>query len=123
MREALVAKVGCCMMCGARPVKGSDWPGHRLCVHEIANGPLRQKCLDHLPSLLVLCWSCNGGPANDASDWPEARQLALIKVLDPERYDLKAHNALVNPRAPLRITEKEVSHYADALRIGGWGRR
>ena len=112
-RQALIALVGECEMCGARPVQGSTWAGRRLCVHEIVGGPHRQALLDRRHSTLVLCWLCNGGPAEDKSLWPEARQLALLKRSRPEDYDLAAHNACINPRAPRRVTEEEVRIYLE----------
>lgn len=111
LREALIAEVGCCEMCGARPVPGSAWPGHRLCVHEICGGPYRQKLLDKRHSTLVLCWLCNGGPAEDSAQWPESRQLALLKHSRPTDYNLAAHNAEINPRAPRRVEQHEVEQW------------
>ncbi|HDY64795.1 MAG TPA: hypothetical protein ENH84_01005 [Phycisphaerae bacterium] len=83
----------------------------QLCCHEIACGTHRQKALDKPYALLVLCWWCNGYVVTDKGAWPEARQLALLKRRSPEDYDLVAYNLLVNPRAPNRITEKEVDAY------------
>lgn len=112
VRTALLARHRRCMICGRSPV--DPWRGlprecSELCVHEIANGPHRQKALDKPYALLVLCWHCNAEAVEDKRQWPEARQLALLRALAPEDYDLVAYNALVNPRAPNRITEEEVS--------------
>jgi hypothetical protein len=108
-RDALIAKVRCCERCGLAG-QGYGHPNVRLCVHEIANGPLRQKALDQPYAVLVLCWPCNE-LATDKGTWPEAEQLACLKINRPEDYDLVAYNRLVNERAPNRITEEEVDHY------------
>lgn len=102
-REALVRRIGRCEHCGT---------GRKLCVHEIANGPNRQKALDQAYAVLVLCWNCNGGPFENKGEWPEARQLALLLKNRPEDFNLAAYLKLTNPRAPLRITMEEVLEYA-----------
>ncbi len=84
-----------------------------LVVHEIANGPNRQAALDKPFACLVLCWWCNGHVVTDKSQWPESRQLATLRRCIPENYDLVAYNALVNPRAPLRITQDEVDAWRE----------
>ena len=78
-----------------------------LCVHEIARGPLRQKALDKEYATLVVCGFCHE-LVGDKSQWPEARQLAVLKRSRPDDFDLAAYNALVNPRAPNRIAIEEV---------------
>jgi len=108
-RDALIAKVRCCERCGLAG-QGYGHPNVRLCVHEIANGPLRQKALDQPYAVLVLCWPCNE-LATDKGTWPEAEQLACLKINRPEDYDLVAYNRLVNERAPNRITEEEVDQF------------
>jgi hypothetical protein len=95
-----------CMVCGRR---------RDLSVHEIASGANRQKALDKRFALLVVCWECNSGCLKDRRSWPEARQLALLKVKSPEDYDLRAYNDLVNPRAPNRITEEEVENFTKTI--------
>lgn len=99
-RDSLIQQVGRCERCGTRRA--------RLCVHEIANGPLRQKALDKPYAVLVLCWPCNG-LATDKGTWSEAAQLKCLKESRPDHYDLASYNFLVNPRAPERITEAEVA--------------
>ena len=104
-RQDLVAQVGCCEHCGVQAIqRGRET---KLCVHEIANGPLRQKALDKPYAVLVLCWPCNL-LATDKGRWSEAAQLACLQRSRPDHYDLVAYNHLVNPRAPLRITQDEV---------------
>lgn len=111
VRQALIDAHPECMICGSslrRPHRFRPAECSRLCCHEIANGPLRQKALDKPYAILVLCWYCNGSVVTDKSEWPESRQLALLRASTPQHYDLAAYNALVNPRAPRRITPEEV---------------
>jgi len=98
-REALVARVGRCENCGAK---------RKLCVHEIANGTNRQKALDQPYAVLVLCWACNGGPFENKGEWPESRQLALLRARRPSDFDLAAYLELTSPNAPRRIELWEV---------------
>jgi len=105
-REAIVDRVGHCEYCGKPDMNKVD-QGVRLCVHEIANGPHRQKALDKPYAVLVLCWGCNG-LATDKGTWSEAAQLKCLRDSRPEDYDLVAYNKLVNERAPLRIEQWEV---------------
>ncbi len=110
-RLALIAKEGQCSLCMASPKKPNrhlPTECSRLCVHEIANGPLRQKALDQPYAVLVLCWQCN----QDIHGWPEPRQLAVLQRVAPDRYDLTAYNHLVNPNAPNRITQAEVDAWS-----------
>jgi hypothetical protein len=82
-----------------------------LCVHEIANGPLRQKALDKPYACLVLCWACNGEAVENKGEWPVDRQLAVLQACSPEDYDLVSFNYLVNPKAPNRIEQHEVDRW------------
>jgi hypothetical protein len=100
-RDDLIQRVGRCEYCHEKP------PRVRLCVHEVANGPNRQKALDKPYAVLVLCWGCNG-LATDKGTWSEAAQLKCLKESRPEDYDLAAYNHLINPRAPMRIEQFEV---------------
>lgn len=106
------------MICGRSP--WSPWRDKprecsRLCVHEIANGPLRDKALDKPYACLVLCWWCNGYEVVNKKVWPEARQLAVLKARGQGAYDLPAYNRLVNERAPNRITPEEVDAFLPEL--------
>jgi len=108
-RDSLVKRVGCCEICGCKP--GDRKPVKQLsnlCCHEIANGPNRDKALDKAFAILVLCWGCNGDKVEDKGQWPESRQLAVLKSSRPEDFDLAAYNFLINPNAPNRITTEEV---------------
>ncbi len=102
------------MICGHSPTQphfGKPPASSQLCVHEIANGPHRDKSLDKPYATLVLCWHCNGHVVTDKKEWPQARQLAVLLDADPASYDLPAFNALVNPRASNRITTQDVASY------------
>jgi len=105
-RDALIDRVGHCEHCG-KPDERKARYGVRLCVHELANGPLRQKALDKPYAVLVLCWGCNG-LATDKGTWSEAAQLKCLRDSRPEDYDLVAYNYLVNPRAPRRLEPHEI---------------
>ena len=116
VREWLLARFDRCMICGHSgrfPHPGKPPECSRLSVHEIANGQNRQKSLNQPYALLVLCWYCNEAVVTDKSLWPQARQLAKLQEKNPEDYDLKAFNYLVNPRAPNRITQVEVDHWRE----------
>jgi excisionase family DNA binding protein len=115
IRDALIASVGECENCGRSPghTRGQWSRLSQLCVHEIANGPHRQKALDKRFATLVLCWGCNGGAFEDKSIWPESRQLALLLQSRPHDFDLESYNFLINPRAPRRIEKHEVVEHID----------
>ena len=110
-RTSLLASFRSCMICGVDPKKSTN-PGNQLCVHEIANGPLRELALDKPYACMVLCWKCNSEVVIDKKAWPQARQLATLKLCAPGNYDLAAFNFLVNPRAPNRITEDEIRSWS-----------
>jgi excisionase family DNA binding protein len=100
VRDGLRESVGCCELCGR-----SSW--NQLDFHEISRGVDRQKSLDKLFALLVVCRTCHES-LGSAKEWPEARQLAVLaekRLLD---WDLTAYLELTSPRAPKRIELKEV---------------
>jgi len=102
------------MVCGhspRRPWRDKPRELSQLCVHEIANGPLRQKALDKPYACLVTCYFCNQYEMTNKAKWPEARQLAVLLAKAPEDFDLVAYNYLMNPRAPNRLTIEEVMAY------------
>jgi hypothetical protein len=118
VREALIAERRRCEICGhspAQPWKDKPRECSQLCVHEIANGPYRQKALDKRYATLVLCWWCNGSVVTNKRDWPEARQLACLRRNRPHDYDLVAYCRLVNERAPNRIEPKEVDAFLSSV--------
>ena len=110
-REQLVLEVGRCEICGHDPsrVLSGDvaWALH---VHEIARGPHRQKALDARYAVLVLCWHCHMERVHGNEDWPEARQLAVLRRSRPQDYDLVSYNALIG-RGKNRITEEDINCY------------
>lgn len=117
IRDELIVEAGCCMICGASPSR----PKHRmpqmnqLCCHEILNGTMyRQKTLAEPSTLLVLCWYCNGHEVEDKGSWPIPRQLAVLKVKSPHRYDLERFLWLRNPNAMQFVTEDEVEEWVEA---------
>lgn len=116
-RQDLTDSVGQCEICGASPSRPCRvMPAmSRLCCHEIANGPSREKALDKHYALLVLCWKCNSTEVVDKSIWPQARQLALLRLRRPDHFDLTSFNTLVNPNAPMRITLEEVDQWISSL--------
>lgn len=87
--------------------------------HEILNGPLRLKTLDEPSALLCLCFHCNAGDFNRKQLWPHARQLALLYIRRPHRYDLTQFNWLRNPAAPNFVTQEEVDRYVEELLATG----
>lgn len=110
-RRNLVREVGRCEICGHDPARVK--PGNvawALHVHEIARGPNREKALDQRYAVLVLCWRCHVERVHGDEDWPEARQLAVLKRRRPEDYDLAAYNTLIG-RGPYRITEEGVAQW------------
>jgi hypothetical protein len=102
IRDGLRERVGRCELCGKR--------NRPLACHEISRGPLRQKSLDRVECILVVCPACHE-LLGDKARWPEARQLAVLRKSRPGDYDLVAYNELVNPRAPNRITQAEVEEW------------
>lgn len=112
VRDRLIAQAGRCMVCHcspSKPNKNMPLEMSQLCVHEIANGPLRNKALDQPSACLVACWACNSGPLNDKARFPEAKQLAVLLHESPEDYDLQAYLRLTSPQAMNRISQEEVT--------------
>ncbi len=97
-----------CMICGRQ---GSG-------CHEIACGAARTHALDEPGAWLMLCSACHVGRfgVHNYEVWPIARQLAIKKMADPKRYNLKAVNMLRGRDAHTAITEEEVQGYIDEYR-------
>lgn len=114
-RSKLVVDVGECENCGCSPTnrRGRMPELTKLAVHEIASGVHRQKALDKPYAVLVLCWECNSGPFQDRSQWPEAKQLALLARKRPAAFDLTAYLELTSPQAMRRIEIDEVLEFMD----------
>lgn len=119
LRRHLVFESRGCELCGysshhhnpAMPVALS-----KLACHEIYNGASgRSLSLDKPYALLVLCQFCNQHLMTDKGLWPESRQLCLLKLRSPARYDLGAYNKLVNPRAPNRTTQSDVDAWKGSI--------
>lgn len=112
-RYSFKEEVGRCEVCLKRrePIM--------LAVHEIARGQLRQKCLMARFGVLVVCAEPNWRTGVDChasiQNWKEPKQLALLYLVRAIDYDLEAYNALVNPRAPNRITQDEVNVFIESL--------
>ena len=115
VRDSLRESVGCCEVCD-RPFL-SDWT-MPFDVHEISRGVHRQKSLDKLFALLVVCRLCHDS-LGDAGQWPEARQLALLAERRLHDWDLVAYLELTSPRAPRRIEIEEVGAFMknDMLKV------
>jgi hypothetical protein len=111
-RKGLIEEVGRCEVCGHNPDRMKT--GHvqwTLVVHEIARGEHREKALDQRCAVLVLCWRCHAERIHGPEEWPQARQLAVLRRSRPEDYDLEGFNALVG-YGPRRITDKEVERWS-----------
>lgn len=102
IRDSLRAEAGRCEICG--------YAHGGLDLHEIARGPCRAICLDKRFALLVVCRRCHED-LGSAREWPQARQLAIIAERRLFDYDLKSYLELTSPRAPNRITLREVLEY------------
>jgi hypothetical protein len=108
-RNGLIDRVGHCERCKVSH-RILERHGGKLSVHEIANGPLRDKALDKPYAVLVLCWKCNQDFCAKGT-YPQSMQLSILKESRPEDYDLVSFNHLVNPNAPNRITQEEVDEW------------
>jgi len=107
-RETLKHEVGRCEICGHDPNRvRPGWVSWVLHVHEIARGSHRQKALDKPFAVLVVCYRCHSERLDSRAEWPEARQLAALKVSRPQDYDLPAFNTLVG-YGPRRVTQADV---------------
>ena len=99
IRDRLRESVNRCEACGRQNCL--------LDVHEISRGIHRQKALDKLFALLLVCRDCHD-EMGSAAKWPEARQLALLAEKRLKDWDLEAYLEMTNPRAPNRIGIDEV---------------
>lgn len=104
IRDSLRESVGRCEVCDRAYFTGSVTP---LDVHEISRGVHRQKSLDKLFALLVVCRWCHD-QLGDARQWSEARQLALLAERRLYDWDLEAYLMLTSPKAMKRIEIEEV---------------
>ena len=116
-RRGWIKDAGSCWICGhseASPRTGLPVECSRLSVHEVANGPFRSKALDQPYACLVVCWACNSELC-DKKLWPVSRQLAVLQIKAPERYNLSAYLKLVHA-PPTRITQEEVDQWKTELK-------
>ena len=103
VRDAL-RTLGHCEICGTTR-------GH-FDVHEIARGPFRAICLDKPFALLLLCRKCHE-EVGSASEWPEAKQLAVLAKSRPSDFSLENYLELCSPKAPRRIEIDEILAFMD----------
>jgi hypothetical protein len=111
-------QAGCCMVCGHsshHPWADKPLALSKLVCHEISNGPLRQESLDKPFCIIVACAFCNQHELMYKSVWPEARQLCLLMIKAPERYNLVKYLEHTNSRAPNRITQSEVDEWRETI--------
>lgn len=107
VRDGLRDSVGRCELC--------NLPRQQLDVHEISRGVNRQKSLDKLFALLVVCRPCHD-LLGSAKEWPETRQLALLAEKRLRDWDLDAYLQLTSPKAHRRIELQEVlAHMSNSL--------
>lgn len=105
IRDELRAEVSCCEICGTQHGV--------LDVHEIGRGPCRAICLGERCALLVVCRRCHDEKLSYASEWPEAKQLALLARRRPKDFSLADYLELTSPKAPKRIEIQEILAFMD----------
>jgi len=99
IRDALRA-LGRCEICGT--TRG------QFDVHEICRGVHRAAALGRPFALLLVCRKCHEDKLSQASEYPEARQLACLAKSRPLDFSLSGYLALTSPNAPRRIEIHEV---------------
>ncbi len=111
-RRNLVRRVGHCEVCGHDPLRARPGEIHWcLHVHEIRGNSQRSKCQDKPHGVLVVCARCHVEHLSSSAgtaEYPEARQLALLKRNRPEDYDLARYLEAFHPSAPQAVTQEEV---------------
>lgn len=101
-RDEMLRRIPVCEVCQSQPSED---------VHEIMRGNAdRMKAQDKPYATLAVCRIPCHEELGDASEWPEARQLALLKQRRPDDYDLAAYNKLKGYGSD-RITEEDVAEY------------
>lgn len=100
IRDSLRAEVGCCEICGK--TNGT------LDIHEIGRGCSRALCLGERCALLLVCRKCHEEKLSHASEYPEARQLAVLAKSRPNEFSLSDYLTITSPRAPKRIEMHDV---------------
>lgn len=105
IRDGLREEVGHCEICGCS--RGI------LDVHEIGRGQFRAICLGERCALLLVCRRCHEDKLSQASEYPEARQLAALAKSRPNDFSLADYLALTSPRAPMRLEIHEVLEWLE----------
>jgi hypothetical protein len=104
IRDALRA-LGRCEICGT--TRG------QFDVHEICRGVHRAAALGKPFALLLVCRKCHEEKLSQASEYPEARQLACLAKSRPSQFSLTDYLALTSPNAPRRIEIEEVLEWLE----------
>lgn len=94
-----------CMLCRVREV---------VDVHEICNGPARQKALGMRETWLAVCRCCHED-LDDKRLWPVTRQLAVKLLRDPDWFDPQVVNEL-RGRDPEAITIIDIAPHLELKR-------
>ncbi len=106
--KQLFEEVERCEICGHDPTRASSgFLAWRMVAHHIARGIHREKARVKRCAVLLVCWRCHTERVHGNEDWPQSRQLAVLKKSRPEDYDLAAFNALIG-WGKNRITEEDV---------------
>ncbi len=114
-RRNLVKRIGRCEVCGHDPLHVR--PGairFALHVHEIRGNSQRSECQDKPYGVLVVCEWCHLAYLSSSAataEYPESRQLAILKRSRPAYYDLAAYLEAFHPNAPQAVTEDEVNRW------------
>lgn len=108
--ESMAEDSGQCELCRYDPTR--ERHGLALVRHHIMRGPLRQKSTGKRFATLILCRKCHMERIHGNENWPEARQLALLKRVRPGDYDLSAYNA-IKGYGPERIAEADIAKWED----------
>uniref|UniRef100_A0A6M3JJF9 HNH endonuclease n=1 Tax=viral metagenome TaxID=1070528 RepID=A0A6M3JJF9_9ZZZZ len=111
-RDAMIVEVGRCEMAPLDPTHRTRMPLSTLQIHHIMRGTRRERSLTERCAILVLCCECHCKLHTGRKHWPEASQLALLKLVRPLEYSLEEYNRLFAGPAN-RITEADVDKWAN----------
>ena len=107
-KRKLCDELGVCEICGPDATRAKS----DIELHHIARGCHREKASVERCAVLLLCWTCHKLRVHGKVEWPQSRQLAVLKRSRPQDYDLAAFNALVG-WGRYRITEDDVKQWGD----------